>query len=478
MASEVKRILFSCLGTTDPVRGMHDGPMLHIVRHYRPDKIFWYFSKEIYKKSNEGNSFKLALNHFLQNHPDYHPEILPFYIGEQKDVSDFDAFYDDFLNQLNILHDNYPDAEIILNLSSGTPQMKTTLALLAFGLRLPLLPVQVKNFQQEAGTAARTTDRTYNLEEEIEKNEDDKPDAQNRTSEVGLFSIQKQRRKAQIESLLKHYDYEALCTLWEEDEENSLQNIGSLLQHLAARARYDTETAKGIAKTKKGKYPGLILYIANNKSLVSYQEYCAISEYVLVLKLMQRTKRYTDLVIRLNPLVIRLQQTWLQSMGVNFKELGIWNGKNWIIDPLVIEKYDPDLLEKLNKLYGKRPHKKGQQGSASTFVKKELSIDLANHLIKYYGTKQGIFEGTAGQDLGHRKKVFNILSNLNQQIRNQSAHTLHNVTEARIKEITGHGSEWLIIELIDIIAKLWPQHYDPALFDIFDTANNWILDRL
>ena len=40
-------ILFSCLGSTDPVRGEHDGPMLHIARHYRPDKILWYLTKEM-----------------------------------------------------------------------------------------------------------------------------------------------------------------------------------------------------------------------------------------------------------------------------------------------------------------------------------------------------------------------------------------------------------------------------------------------
>ena len=32
-------ILFSCLGSTDPVRGEHDGAMLHIARHYKPDRI-------------------------------------------------------------------------------------------------------------------------------------------------------------------------------------------------------------------------------------------------------------------------------------------------------------------------------------------------------------------------------------------------------------------------------------------------------
>ena len=40
-------ILFSCLGSTDPVRGERDGAMLHIARHYKPDRILWYMTKEM-----------------------------------------------------------------------------------------------------------------------------------------------------------------------------------------------------------------------------------------------------------------------------------------------------------------------------------------------------------------------------------------------------------------------------------------------
>ena len=31
-----ERVLFTCVGTSDPVREMRDGSMLHIMRHYRP----------------------------------------------------------------------------------------------------------------------------------------------------------------------------------------------------------------------------------------------------------------------------------------------------------------------------------------------------------------------------------------------------------------------------------------------------------
>ena len=42
-----ERVLLSPLGKTDPVRESFDGPMLHIVRHLRPSKVYLFMTKEI-----------------------------------------------------------------------------------------------------------------------------------------------------------------------------------------------------------------------------------------------------------------------------------------------------------------------------------------------------------------------------------------------------------------------------------------------
>ena len=43
----MKQILFSCIGTSDPLRGEHDGPMLHILRQYRPESVWLFLTSEI-----------------------------------------------------------------------------------------------------------------------------------------------------------------------------------------------------------------------------------------------------------------------------------------------------------------------------------------------------------------------------------------------------------------------------------------------
>ena len=202
-------ILFSCLGSTDPVRGEHDGAMLHIARHYRPDKILWYITKEMRRKEEEDNRYRLSIDYLKKQCPGYEPEILEPYYDDVEDASDFDCFYEPFSRILTDLNDKYPDAEIILNLSSGTPQMKMTLALLAQTLQYRVRCVQVKNFERRSGTSDRTTSAKYDLELELEFNEDAAADAENRCSEPKLIGIQRQRLRTQVEALLKRYDYDA-----------------------------------------------------------------------------------------------------------------------------------------------------------------------------------------------------------------------------------------------------------------------------
>lgn len=43
----MERVLYSCIGTTDPVRGMRDGGLLHILRFYRPETVYLFLSGEM-----------------------------------------------------------------------------------------------------------------------------------------------------------------------------------------------------------------------------------------------------------------------------------------------------------------------------------------------------------------------------------------------------------------------------------------------
>lgn len=439
-------ILFSCLGSTDPVRGEHDGAMLHIARHYKPDRILWYMTKEMRLLNEKDHRYERSIDYLKRQCPGYTPEILPPCYGEIEDASDFDAFYDGFEEILRSLSQQYPAAEILVNLSSGTPQMKTTLALLSSTLQFPIRAIQVKNFEKRSGTSERTNSINYDVECELELNEDALPEAPNRCSEPQLLLIQRDKQRAQIRSLLQRYDYEALLAIGKSLPESARP----LIQHLAYRSAYNLKAATIEAK----KIAGMDLFPANHPHVPSYRGYQALSEYVLLLKLMQRTQRYTDLVIRLNPLVIRLQRSWLSKNGVDFSKMGTIDSlhREWMY-PKNIRQYDPNLADWLDEKYqGFRPC--------------TLNIIFCNYMVEWIGQ--------AKTDVG---MFFQQLARLNQE-RNESAHSLNNVTEEEIQKILGYSSAQLIKKLVALLADIYPEHYREELFSIYDTVNRRILEVL
>ena len=69
------RLLFTCMGTSDPVRGYHDGPMLHIIRHYRPEVICVFLSGEAAALDGCGARLDTVLSHVQNNWGGYSPEL-------------------------------------------------------------------------------------------------------------------------------------------------------------------------------------------------------------------------------------------------------------------------------------------------------------------------------------------------------------------------------------------------------------------
>ena len=60
-------ILFTCAGTTDPVRGGHDGGILHIMRYYRPEKVYLFLSKEMVDYEKKDHRFERTFRYVSEN---------------------------------------------------------------------------------------------------------------------------------------------------------------------------------------------------------------------------------------------------------------------------------------------------------------------------------------------------------------------------------------------------------------------------
>lgn len=113
------KILISAVGTTDPISNNHDAALLHIARNYKPDKIVLVYSQEMLVKQDLINKVLLSIE-------DYNPIIeIDSTILNNDEVFLFDKMYE----VMGLIVQKYTNDndEIILNLSSGTPQIISAL---------------------------------------------------------------------------------------------------------------------------------------------------------------------------------------------------------------------------------------------------------------------------------------------------------------------------------------------------------------
>ena len=56
-----KYILFSAVGTTDPISNGYDGSILHICRKYLPEKVVLYLSKEMLELHRKDDRYRFSI---------------------------------------------------------------------------------------------------------------------------------------------------------------------------------------------------------------------------------------------------------------------------------------------------------------------------------------------------------------------------------------------------------------------------------
>lgn len=140
-----KIFLFSPVGGTDPISSTNckDGSLLHICRVYKPDKVYLYMSYEMLEFQKEDNRYLYCLEQLsaLQNRKMEY-EIIER--GRLKDVQKFDYFYEDFSTIIKGIIEEMDETDILLlNVSSGTPAMKSGLLVLTTLGEFPCKSIQV-----------------------------------------------------------------------------------------------------------------------------------------------------------------------------------------------------------------------------------------------------------------------------------------------------------------------------------------------
>ena len=206
-------ILISAVGTTDPISHNRDAALLHIARTYRPEKIVLVYSEEMLIKQD-------LIEKAIFSIEDYHPEVMiESTILKNDEVYLFDKMYE-VMGQIVEKYSG-TNHQLILNLSSGTPQIISAL----FALN------RIKDYNTQAiqvATPNKSANRQYvPLSSEGEQklfneNEDNQKDYEDRTIKDEAEKFNQSLIKRHLRNLIASYDYLAAEELVTKKEYNNL----------------------------------------------------------------------------------------------------------------------------------------------------------------------------------------------------------------------------------------------------------------
>ena len=196
-------ILFSPLGMTDPISNFHDGALLHICRHYEINKVYLYMSKEICECNDRDNRYVLSLKH-LSEKIKRKIEVEMIKREDLDDVYLFDSFLNEFQSLLNDIQKENKEVQIYLNVSSGTPAMKSALQIIS--TFTDFIPVQVTTPQRKSNPHVEDK-KNYDVEGQWECNEDNQENACNRCITSSNINLITSTKKQILISFIKDFDY-------------------------------------------------------------------------------------------------------------------------------------------------------------------------------------------------------------------------------------------------------------------------------
>ena len=396
------KILISAVGDTDPIRNFHDGPLLHIVRVYRPEKIVLVHSERSLTKHDK-------LVKALKSIKDYSPEIIQDGgVLQDAKVAIFDEMYD---TVSSIVKKYISDDEIILNISSATPQIISAMFAVNRISDFNVTAVQVVTPQHKSNEGLRH-DNQEDIDTLIETNLDNQSDYENRTLEDTGIKFSQDLTKRNLKALIDNYDYqgalELLRALKLPKKQESFSNIKELRKKLTEIS--DTIKIQGM--------PDKIV-----KAKLSTKAQSALNSYLNIDR-NHKQGNIAEVLIRVKSLVEFILENYLNNHFldvITYKE----DGKPF----LNASKY-PEILKK----FQEDAKMRGQEYHSGY-----LSLPAYIGILKFFEPNHDL--------LKHIYKIQEI-----NQVRNQVAHSLQAFDRKNLKKVSSavFASKQILLASFDI----------------------------
>lgn len=440
MQENGRSVLFSPIGTTDPISYQREGALLHICRHYHPECVVLYLSQEMLAQQQKDDRYRRSLR-LLAEEEGFETEILCEERPEMDSPHLFDVFYEDFGRCIHTLHERYPGRRILLNLSSGTPAMKSALAVLPYLLDLPVCGVQVSS-PQKAHNDKREPLQEYDVDLAWEYNLDRKPEEfADRCKEPKMENLRAKLQRRTLEAHLKVYDYAAAL-------EAGLQ-MGNLLPD-SARELLQAAALRARNEWKKIALPLRERFVAQGSL-----EEKAILEYMFSLQALQQRGEVAEFLRGLTPALYQLSLYALKKLAkIDLEACCDKNGK---VQPDLMK---PQLYATVDEIYNGR------------YTPKEPSSDLCIKLLaKLCPQHACVFP-------------LRLLRDVEKMLRNTAAHTIQPVPEEVVRQksreilagngyaVREEGSQAILRLLHDAAEAVFER--GPLGWDAYDRMNDAI----
>ncbi len=430
-------ILFSPIGESDPIRNLHDGPMLHILRHYTDiDYCFLFLTKSM--ESNYDNQIYQKAISTLNRNIKCNAEKSGIIIA-----NDYDIFYEKFIAALKKIRNEYPDEIIYLNLSSGTPQMSATLALISCSSDINNLhALQVSRASEKDKRSASSIEKDYDFELELLLNEDNDNQI-NRCKEIRPIMIINNNIKERVKRLIDSYDYENAYDVYK-NSPLYCKEIGEIIKHLKFRQNLDIDNAYKCIKNNSYASKLYLNFLTSTK-----REYVML-EYFLLLNNLLLSNKINDFIIRLCSYGLELQKEVIKYFfGYEFLNNILSQSKNEM-NYQQIKTLDSKLYDELIKIYDNFPF--------------YANMELLNIIIDFKIEENKIEKNSLF------KETFNKIISL-KKLRNDSAHQLKIVTLDDINKIC-HIKD--LLKNIKQILQFIYSNISANYFDLYSNANFYI----
>ncbi|MGI6055864.1 MAG: type III-A CRISPR-associated CARF protein Csm6 [Bilifractor sp.] len=435
-------ILFSPVGGTDPIswNNGRDGSMLHICRCYKPDKVILYMSKEMLDFQEQDDRYRYCLKQLeiLQNRE---MQIEECERPDLVNVQDFDFFYNDFRTLLlNITKEMDVSDRLLLNVSSGTPAMKSCLQVLANLGEIRCTAIQVSTPVRKINDHNRDG---YDVKLAWDVDEDNQKNFENRCKEIQSPGLIRLKQEEIIKKLVMEYDYQAAAVVADAIVDGSAGRYRSLLDMAINRMLLNLPAANKTDREEKSN----CIPIKRDKEEVLF-------EYALALDIRLRKGEYADFIRAISPLIAALFENILKNRCHVDVETYIRTDKTGIRRWDSYRLTGSEIYSVLNEGY--------PTGFQYGFVKSDHFVKLIDH----FGANDQKMVG-----------LVDSIRNIEEDVRNKAAHEMVSITDDNIIRYTGCSAED-IMEKLKNLFKYSSIDVEPEYWDSYDQMNEVILHRI